>query len=248
MLLVACSADGGPDRSSAFSSARPAASAPSTPPSASAAAPKPEPLSAARILEVGRTVHVGDRWDATERRVVGELGPSTRRLMGLGHVWMVPGKDECTYFVMKYSGEVVSEVTPAATHPRSDRREFEDCFWYVDETPPDKDPKGPGPEPGRVYSVKEALAGLEATRSKWVASPIRVRGVAVSVVRTGPSDGDWTNATVGLLDEHDSTVRMAAQVDKNVRDVPHDGQKVVVTVEGRIDGHAGWVDHAKVVK
>lgn len=94
MLLVACSADGGPDRSSAFSSARPAASAPSSPPSASAAAPKPEPLSAARILEVGRTVHVGDRWDATERRVVGELGPSTRRLMGLGHVWMVPGKDE----------------------------------------------------------------------------------------------------------------------------------------------------------
>lgn len=220
----------------------------STAASPSAAAPRPGPLTPARILDVGKTVQVGDPWAATEKRVLAELGPSTRELRGLGHVWMAPGQDECTYFVMKYSGESVSEIVAPATHPRADRREFEACFWYVDQTPPDKDPSGPGPEPGKVYSVKDVLNGLARTRSKWVAIPIRMRGRTLSVVRSGPSADAYTNASMTLADENDHTVTMAAQVDQDVAAAPKDGQKVVVTVEGRIDGHAGWVEHAKLVK
>jgi hypothetical protein len=212
------------------------------------AAPAAGPLTSERLIEVASSVKIGDDWATTEERLVRALGPASRELHGIGLVWTVPGQDDCTYFVARYSGDKVSEVVAPAKHGRAERFEFEDCFWYVELTPPDKDPNGAGPEPGKVYSVHEALAGLQTTRSKWVAQPIRIRGKTLGVVRSGPDDKHWMNASVNLADEKDPAVTIAAQVDQNVEAAPKDGQKIVITVEGTLEGHAGWLGHAKVVK
>jgi hypothetical protein len=214
----------------------------------SASAPSQGPLSAERIVTAGGTVKVGDAWAATEARLVRELGPASRELLGMGLVWGVSGQDDCTHLVVRYSGALVSEVVAPGTRARAARSDFEECFSMLDRSPPDRDADGAGPTDGKVYSVRELRDGLDAARSKWAGRVVRVRGKALSVVRSGPDAEHYTNASIRLADERDEGVSVGAQVRKNVEKAPRDGQKVVITVVGKVDARAGGLDDAEVVK
>lgn len=213
---------------------------------ASTAQPTPPVLTVERLGKASSGVKAGDDWNKTRTALISELGPPTHE--GYDRlVWGIPTAGDCTYWMIKESSGTVSEVTAAATYPRAKTAGFEDCYLYLDRTPPDKDPTLPGPIAGNVYSVRQILDGIDGTRSKWVGKKVRVRGRVLGVVRSGPSK-EWTLASMTVADEKDASVTIGVQVTSEVRSAPRDGQKVVVTCEGTVASMGRSLDDARILK
>lgn len=248
LLLGACSQDGPGSPSSSASGPSAAASAPAAASaSASASAEAPEELTAELLIEASSLAKKGDALTSASAALYNALGKPTHTTHSR-MVWGVTTKDSCTVLRVEHEGSSIADVFPAATHARSSTAEFEDCWLYLDRTPPDRDPNAAGPVDGKVYGVAEFLEGIDAAKSKWVGKKVRVRGRVLGVVRSGPSTEDIKLASMNVADEKDDTKRMGVQVTQDVAAAPKDGQKVVVVAEGVVAKMGRSIDEARVVK
>jgi hypothetical protein len=227
--------------------ATPSTSTSASAPAASAATPPlPGPLTLDGLMAAKDTVKVGDDWKTAIAALVAKLGPETTK--GPDRlVWGIPAADQCSYLMIRESSDKVSELSPATTHSRAKSLEFEDCYLFLDRTPPDKDPAAPGPEADRIYAVGELLDGIDAARSKWLGKKVRVRGLVMSSVRSGATPAA-TMASLSVADEKDASKRVGVQIRHDVKAAPQDGKQIVVTAEGVIASMGRSLDDARIVK
>jgi hypothetical protein len=239
VLVAAC--DSSPAPTPAASAAPSGAVAPSS------TQPAPGPITLERLTKARELIQEGDDWKAASAKLTAALGPATHEGYERA-VWGASTADDCTYLMVKTSSNKVSSIGAAGTYPRAKTSEFEDCYVYLDRTPPDKDASAAGPISGKFYTVREVMDGLNNAHSKWILQTIRLRGRSVSVVRSGPTN-NWTHASMTIVDEKDDSIKMGVQFeDDDVKAAPQDGQKVVITAEGTLSTMGRSLEKAHIVK
>ena len=53
---------------------------------------------------------------------------------------------------------------------------------------------------------------------------------------------------MNVADEHDPATTLPVHVNQNVSAAPQDGQKIIVTAEGKVSKRGGSLDDARIVK